>query len=188
MIAGLTVGSAGVLALTGCGGGIHPGAAAVVAGTSISVSQLTDTERGLAALKPKFDQAVSAGQAQGTFTNFLLSQEISTLVLQNLADKRKITVTDTEIDQNKSQLESQAPGSNSAAQDFWRQVAKAGALNAKLGKAIPDDAGRKALQKEVTGIAVSVNPRFGSWDAGNGVITDTNGSLSKALTSATPTP
>ena len=176
---GAVVALASVLLLGGCAAGTHPGAAAVVGGTEISVKDVDSTSR-----------AVTTALGQSFGTSLTLNQLVHTALVAKVADQRSVQMTDAEVtDAMKVVVGDQAAydrfTKDPVANDFLREVARAAVGTVKLGggKSISDQTARQASQagtQIVTdaskNIKVEIAPRFGKWS--NGQISGVSGSLS----------
>jgi parvulin-like peptidyl-prolyl isomerase len=77
---------ASVLLLGGCAAGTHPGAAAVVGGTEITVGDVDETSR-----------SVTTALGQPFTASLALSELVNSALVQQIADQRSVTVTDAEL-------------------------------------------------------------------------------------------
>ena len=179
------------LVLGGCADGTHPGDAAVVGDTAISMSRLDDTVR-----------AVSSVQGEPIAPRSALQLMISAELSRQVAAKRTVSVSDAEVGAAMSQVV-QDPElrakfeANPVANEFLRTFARGQIGLIKIGGAsgVNDPGAQEAAQKGleiVTGqaasIGVDVNPRYGKWSGDQ--IAGQSGSLSTPFKqpSATPTP
>ncbi|TDO45901.1 hypothetical protein EV643_112230 [Kribbella sp. VKM Ac-2527] len=160
---------ASVLVLGGCAAGTHPGAAAVVGKTEITVSDVDETTR-----------SVSTALGQPFSTNVTLRELVNSALVQQIADQRSITVTEAEIapamkavvgDQTTYERFTKDPVANA----FLRDVAKAAVGTIKLGggTGISDPNGQQAqraglvaIRDASKNITVDIAPRFGKWTDG----------------------
>jgi hypothetical protein len=160
---------ASVLVLGGCAAGTHPGAAAVVGKTEITVGDVDETTR-----------SVSTALGQPFSTNLTLSELVNSALVQQIADQRSITVTEAEIapamkavvgDQGAYDRFTKDPVANA----FLYDVARAAVGTIKLGggTGITDpnvqqaqQAGLAAVKDASKNITVDIAPRFGKWTDG----------------------
>jgi len=158
-----------VLVAGGCAAGTHPGAAAVVGGTEISIGDVDKTSR-----------AVTTALGQEFTAGVTLSEMVNYVLVAKVRDEKSIPVSDAETaeaaklvvrDEASYQKFQQDPVSR----DFLNQVAAAAVATIKLGggTGVNDP---QAQQKQQDGIAlvkdaskdidVSIAPRFGQWTDG----------------------
>jgi len=172
---------ASVLLLGGCAAGTHPGAAAVVGKTEITVGDIDDTSR-----------AVATALGQSLTTTQILGELVNSALVEQITAQRSITITEAEIvPAMKAVLNDDAvydkfvqdPDSNT----FLRGVATAAIGTIKLGggTGIKDPnvqaaqtAGNAIVKDASKNITVDIAPRFGKWT--DGAINGTaSGSLSE---------
>lgn len=171
---------ASVLLVGGCAAGTHPGAAAVVGKTEITVGDVDKTSR-----------AVTTALGQPFSTNLTLSELITSALAEQVAEQRSITVSEAEIasamkavvgDQTAYERFVKDPVAN----DFLRDVAKGAVGTIKLGggTGITDpnvqqaqQAGQLIVRDAAKTIDVDIAPRFGKWTDGR--LTGVSGSLSE---------
>ena len=160
---------ASVLVLGGCAAGTHPGAAAVVGKTEITVTDVDETTR-----------SVSTALGQPFSTALTLSELVNSALVQQIADQRSISVTEAEIapamkavvgDQGAYDRFTKDP----VAKSFLYDVARAAVGTIKLGggTGITDpnvqqaqQAGLAAVKDASKNIDVDIAPRFGKWTDG----------------------
>lgn len=153
-----TVGTLGTLALVagvlaGCADGARPGTAAVVDGRTIPASEVSDA---ISQLGPLFN---------GATPELILQVLIDEPTLTQLAADKGVGINDDEARQFLAQS---FQGAGVAAPAHY----SAGALSiaryqiaASKVQALPDSAGAVAdLQKRITAMKVTVNPRYGTFD------------------------
>jgi len=162
-------GLASVLLLGGCAAGTHPGAAAVVGDTEISVSEVDKTST-----------AVANALGEPLTATVILGQLVNSALVEQIAAQRSITVTDAEVaPAMKAVVGDQATydkfAKDPVAHDFLRQVATAAVGTIKLGggTGITDpnvqqaqQAGQAAVKDASKNITVDISPRFGKWTDG----------------------
>jgi hypothetical protein len=176
---GAVLALASVLLLGGCAAGTHPGAAAVVGGTEISVKDVDSTS-----------QAVTTALGQSFGTSPTLNQLVHNTLVAKVVDQRSVKMTDAEVaaamkvvvgDQAAYDRFTKDPVAN----DFLRQVARAAVGTVKLGggTSITDQtaqqssqAGTQIVTDASKNIKIEIAPRFGKW--ANGQISGVSGSLS----------
>ena len=158
-----------VLLVGGCAAGTHPGAAAVVGGTEISVGDVDKTSR-----------AVSTALGQDFNANVTLGELVNNELVEQVRDERSIPVSDAEIAEAaklvvRDEASYQKFQQDTVSRDFLNQVAAAAVTTIKLGggTGVNDP---QAQQKQQAGIAavkdaskdikVTIAPRFGQWTDG----------------------
>ncbi|WP_460654178.1 SurA N-terminal domain-containing protein [Kribbella endophytica] len=160
---------ASVLLLGGCAAGTHPGAAAVVGGTEITVGDVDETSR-----------SVTTALGQPFTASLALSELVNSALVQQVANQRSVTVTDAELaPAMKAVVGDQAAYdkfvADPVAEEFLRGVAKAAVGTIKLGggTGITDpnvqqaqQAGLVVVKDAAKNITVDVSPRFGKWTDG----------------------
>ena len=170
-----------VLLTGGCAAGTHPGAAAVVGKTEISISDVDKTSR-----------AVTTALGQNFNATATLNTLVSNALVAEVAQQKSITVTPSET----SQAALNAVGDDQATyekfqadadtRDFLNAVGTASVVTVKLAggtvKDLQDQAklqqGVLAVREASKDIDISVAPRFGKWS--DGALDNTiSGSLSK---------
>jgi hypothetical protein len=170
---------ASVLLLGGCAAGTHPGAAAVVGGTEISVKDVDSTS-----------QAVTTALGQAFGTSVTLNELVHNALVAKVADQRSVNMTDAEVAAAmKAVVGDQAAydrfTKDPVANDFLRDVARAALGTVKLGggTSITDQtaqqssqAGTQIITDASKNIKIEIAPRFGKW--ANGQISGVSGSLS----------
>jgi hypothetical protein len=179
--------AAGVVLLTGCADGTHPGSAAAVGDVEISTNRLDDVVT-----------SVSAAQGEAISPTAALQLMINSELTRQVADQRLVSVSDAEIASAMEQV-IQDPQlrakfkSDPVASSFLRDFARGQIGVIKLGGAsgITDPGAREAAQKggevlaeEGAKIGVVVNPRYGTWSGDQ--INPTSGSLSTPFKQPTP--
>ncbi|MEU9899175.1 SurA N-terminal domain-containing protein [Streptomyces phaeochromogenes] len=168
--------------LSACGNDAHPGAAAVVGGDRITVSQLENRVNEVRSAQ----QAATTGEAQyeqaiaksGGLTRDTLHGMVLDRVLHQAAQDAGVTVTRKEVQSFRGELEKQA-GDAKALEVAWLQqygVAperlddnlrvqiEAQKLAAALGTDTSQPAFWEALSKASKKMDVDLNPRYGDWD------------------------
>ncbi|MCH5673859.1 SurA N-terminal domain-containing protein [Streptomyces gilvus] len=168
--------------LSACGSEAHPGAAAVVGGTRITVSQLEnrvnevrEAQRAAVANEAQYKQAVAQ---TGSLTRDTLHGMVLDEVVGRAAQDAGVSVTPKEVQQMRAGLEQQVGGSK-ALQTAWLQqygVAperlddnlrlqlEAQKLAQSLGTDTSKPAFWNALAKASKELHVDLNPRYGTWD------------------------
>jgi hypothetical protein len=177
-------------ALTACGSGpAHPGAAAVVGDHRITVSSLQSQVNEVRSAEAKSAQGDQLVDASGALSAQTLSMLVQNEVIAKAASKAGITVTDAEVQQehgaalqqfsgNEQQLETtlltQYGVGPSAIDGFFRTNVTVGKLIQSLGFQPGSDGGNAAVLKTIVqtadSLGVTVNPRYGAWDAKKAVI------------------
>jgi len=169
-----------VLLAGGCASGYHPGAAAVVGKTEISVGDVDKTSR-----------AVSAALGQDFSTTDTLNQLVDNELLAQLRAQRNITVSNAETASVAPRVLNneavyQKFQADPVARDFLNQVAAGAITTIKLGGGTSvDDPDLQAKQQQgaqvvrdaAKNIRIDVAPRFGKW-TGSTIDGSISGSLS----------
>jgi hypothetical protein len=168
--------------LTACGSDAHPGAAAVVGGRRITVSQLEnrvnevrEAQRAAVANEAQYKQAVAQ---TGSLTRDTLHGMVLDQVVRRAAQEAGVSVTPKDVQQMRAGLEQQVGGSK-ALETAWLQqygVAperlddnlrlqlEAQKLAQSLGTDTSKPAFWDALSKASKELHVDLNPRYGTWD------------------------
>ncbi|MGY0017990.1 SurA N-terminal domain-containing protein [Streptomyces sp. cg35] len=175
---------AAVPALTACGGDAHPGAAAVVGGQRITVSQLEsrvnevrDAQQAVTT-DSEYEQAIAK---TGGLTRNTLHTMVFDRVLHRAATDQGITVTRKEMQDMRAGLEQQAGGAKQL-ETAWlarysvppkrlteslRTEIEAQKLATALGADTQTQEGQavfwKALGAASKELRVDLNPRYGAW-------------------------
>ncbi|MFJ4977378.1 SurA N-terminal domain-containing protein [Streptomyces coeruleorubidus] len=168
--------------LTACGNDAHPGAAAVVGGQRITVSQLEErvgevraAQRAAVQSDAQYQQAIAG---TGALTRDTLQTMILDRVLHRAAEDAGVTVTRREIQEMRSGLEEQAGGAEQLETTWLQQYGvppqrleenlrlqlEAQKLAEKLGTDTNRPEFWKALSEASKDLNVDLNPRYGSWD------------------------
>ncbi|MFI6833955.1 hypothetical protein ACIBG5_43055 [Kribbella sp. NPDC050241] len=158
-----------VLLAGGCAAGTHPGAAAVVGGTEISIGDVDETSR-----------AVTNALGQDFTAGVTLSEMVNSVLVSKVSEERSISVSDAETAEAAKlvvgdEAAFQKFQANPVSRDFLNGVAQAAVATIKLGggSGVNDP---QAQQKQQNGMAVvkdasknidvSIAPRFGQWTDG----------------------
>ncbi|MEV1022349.1 SurA N-terminal domain-containing protein [Streptomyces sp. NPDC050264] len=176
---------AAVPALTACGSGAHPGAAAVVGGQRITVSQLEtrvnevrDAQQAATTDSAQYEQAIakSGGLTRNTLHTMVLDR-----VLHRAATDQGVGVTRKEMQDMRAGLEQQAGGSKQLESAWLSQYSvppkrlteslrteiEAQKLATALGADMQTQEGQsvfwKALGTASKELNVDLNPRYGAW-------------------------
>ncbi len=181
---------AATMALSGCGTPTA-GAAAVVGDQRISEDTLNSEVQAVLTL-----QGLPATDSSNELITSTLDQMITTILVNELANREKIEVTQGEIDDLRLQYIAQAGG----AEAFETQISQQGIANddvdsiirvniqvSKLGEVLspntePDaksGAVFLAISELSTEIGTEVSPRFGTWDPENLTVGPSPNSLSE---------
>ncbi|MET9733092.1 SurA N-terminal domain-containing protein [Streptomyces sp. NPDC006458] len=168
--------------LTACGNDAHPGAAAVVGGQRITVSQLEnrveevrDAQRAAVPDEAQYAQVVAK---TGTLTRDTLHGMVLDRVLHRAAEDAGITISRKEVQQMRAGLEQQAGGAEALRTAWLQQYSvaprrldenlrlqlEAQKLAAKLGTDTSQPAFWKALSEASEELDIDLNPRYGTWD------------------------
>ncbi|CAM5738717.1 SurA N-terminal domain-containing protein [Streptomyces hirsutus] len=168
--------------LTACGNDARPGAAAVVGGQRITVSQLENRVNEIRAAQQdavpdeaQYEQAVAR---TGSLTRDTLHSMVLDRVLERAASDAGVTVTPKEIQGMRSGLEEQAGGAE-ALESAWLQQygipperldgnLRLQLQAQKLAQRLGTDTSRpefwQALSEASKKLDVDLNPRYGTWD------------------------
>ncbi|MFF6915227.1 SurA N-terminal domain-containing protein [Streptomyces sp. NPDC012466] len=168
--------------LTACGNDAHPGAAAVVGGQRITVSQLDErvgevraAQRAAVQNDAQYQQAIAR---TGTLTRDTLQTMVLDRVLHRAAEDAGVSVSRKEIQQMRSGLEQQAGGAEALETTWLRQYGippqrleenlrlqlEAQKLAEKLGTTTDRPEFWKALSDASEDLNIDLNPRYGTWD------------------------
>ena len=184
---------ASVVLLGGCAAGTHPGAAAKVGKTEISVTDVDETSR-----------SVSAALAQPFTTSLALGELVNSALVEQITEQRSISVTDAEIaEAMKAVVPDQTTydrfAKDPVANTFLRDVAEAviGTIKLGGGTGVKDpnvqqaqQAGQGIVKDAAKNITVDIAPRFGKWTDGtiDGKVSGSLSTLSKQTEANQPTP
>ncbi|MGY0067855.1 SurA N-terminal domain-containing protein [Streptomyces sp. QTS137] len=168
--------------LTACGNDARPGAAAVVGGQRITVSQLESrvgeiraAQREAVPDEAQYEQAVAR---TGSLTRDTLQGMVLDRVLERAARDAGVTVTPKEVQGMRSGLEEQAGGAE-ALETAWLQQygippkrlddnLRLQLQAQKLAQRLGTDTSRpefwQALSEASKELDVDLNPRYGTWD------------------------
>jgi hypothetical protein len=168
--------------LTACGSDAHPGAAAVVGGQRITVSQLEErvgevrqAQRAAVRDEAQYQQAIAR---TGTLTRDTLQTMVLDRVLHRAARDAGVTVTRKEVQKMRSGLEKQAGGAKALETTWLQQYGippqrleenlRLQLEAQKLAERLGTDTSRpefwKALSDASKDLDVNLNPRYGTWD------------------------
>jgi hypothetical protein len=174
------LGLAVMLVLGGCADGTHPGAAAVVGDTEISVQKVDQDSR-----------AVTTALGQPFGVGVALNELVRSALVAEIADQRSISINDAEVaTAMKVVVGDQAAYdrfvADPVANEFLRKVAEGAVGTVKLGggSSITDQTAQQAAQAGAQIVAdasknirIDINPRYGKWE--NGQLSGVSGSLSE---------
>ncbi|GGV80909.1 SurA N-terminal domain-containing protein [Streptomyces griseoloalbus] len=169
--------------LTACGNDAHPGAAAVVGGERITVSQLENrvdevraAQRAAVPDEAQYQQAIAR---TGSLTRDTLHGMVLDRVLERAARDAGVSVTPREVQEMRAGLEQQAGGAQALEAAWLQQYGippqrlddnlRLQLQAQKLAQRLGTDTSRpefwKALSEAGKELDVDVNPRYGGWDA-----------------------
>jgi outer membrane murein-binding lipoprotein Lpp len=169
--------------LTACGNDAHPGAAAVVGGQRITVSQLENrvdevraAQRAAVPDEAQYQQAIAR---TGSLTRDTLHGMVLDRVLQHAARDAGVSVTPREVQRMRSGLEEQAGGAKELEAAWLQQYGvppqrldenlRLQLEAQKLAESLGTDTSRpefwRALSEAGKDLGVDLNPRYGTWDA-----------------------
>ncbi|QNE18619.1 hypothetical protein F1D05_12760 [Kribbella qitaiheensis] len=175
---------ASVVLLGGCAAGTHPGAAAKVGKTEISVTDVDETSR-----------SVSKALAQPFTTGLALGELVNSALVEQITEQRSIAVTDAEVaEAMKAVVPDQTTydrfAKDPVANTFLHDVAEAviGTIKLGGGTGVKDpnvqqaqQAGQGIVKDAAKNITVDIAPRFGKWTDGtiDGKVSGSLSTLSK---------
>ena len=184
---------ASVVLLGGCAAGTHPGAAAKVGKTEISVTDVDETSR-----------SVSTALAQPFTTSLALGELVNSALVEQITEQRSISVTDAEIAEAMKAVVPDPATYDRFAKDpvantFLHDVAEAviGTIKLGGGTGVKDpnvqqaqQAGQGIVKDAAKNITVDIAPRFGKWTDGtiDGKVSGSLSTLSKQTEANQPTP
>ncbi|WP_069464485.1 SurA N-terminal domain-containing protein [Actinacidiphila rubida] len=177
-------------ALTACGSGpVHTGSAAVVGDHRITVATLQSQVNDLRSAAEKSPQGQQLLQSAGNLPTQLLGRLVEDQVLDRTLADQGLSVTASEVQQEHAAALQQFGGSETqldaallgqygvAPQDidhFFQRNVAFGKIIQHLGYQPGSDGGNAALQQAVVktskSVGVTINPRYGTWDASKGTI------------------
>ncbi|MFE4049155.1 SurA N-terminal domain-containing protein [Streptomyces sp. YIM B13518] len=168
--------------LTACGNDAHPGAAAVVGGERITVSQLENrvdevraAQRAAVPDDVQYQQAIAR---TGSLTRDTLHSMVLDRVLERAARDAGVAVTDREVQRMRAGLEQQAGGAEALEAAWLQQYGippqrldanlRLQVQAQKLAQELGTDTSRpefwQALSEASKELDVDLNPRYGDWD------------------------
>jgi hypothetical protein len=161
--------AATVLLAGGCAAGTHPGAAAVVGKTEISISDVDKTSR-----------AVTTALGQNFNTTAALNTLVSNALVAEVQQQKGISVTPAEtttaarIAVGEDEATYQKFQGDAETRDFLNAVGTASVVTVKLAGGTVKDLGDQAklqqgvlaLREASKSIDVTIAPRFGKWTDG----------------------
>ncbi|KOT36666.1 lipoprotein [Streptomyces caelestis] len=168
--------------LTACGNDAHPGAAAVVGGERITVSQLENrvdevraAQRAAVPDDAQYQQAIAR---TGSLTRDTLHSMVLDRVLERAARDAGVAVTDREVQRMRAGLEQQAGGAEALEAAWLQQYGippqrldanlRLQVQAQKLAQELGTDTSRpefwQALSEASKELDVDLNPRYGDWD------------------------
>ncbi|MEE1938533.1 SurA N-terminal domain-containing protein [Streptomyces sp. TRM 70361] len=168
--------------LTACGGEAHAGAAAVVGGERITMSQVQSKVEAVRAAQRDHEQADVLIKETGQLTRSTLSGLVLRRVLERAAGDAGVTVSRAEIQEARELAARQVGGPERLESLMLRQQAATPdeidemlrvqllvqGLAEKLGANLQTPQGQEELRAELEKASreldVSVNPRYGKWD------------------------
>ncbi|MFF9060087.1 SurA N-terminal domain-containing protein [Streptomyces sp. NPDC101213] len=168
--------------LTACGNEAHPGAAAVVDGRRITVSQLesrvNEVREAQRAAVPDETQYAQAVARTGTLARDTLHGMVLDQVLHRAAEDAGVTVSRKEVQAMRAGLEQQAGGAKGLEATWLQQYGippqrldenlrlqlEAQKLATRLGTDTSRPEFWNALSKASKELDIDLNPRYGDWD------------------------
>ncbi|MEU4604108.1 hypothetical protein AB0F43_14100 [Kribbella sp. NPDC023972] len=172
---------ASVLLVSGCAAGTHPGAAAVVGKTEITVGDVDKTSR-----------AVTTALGQPFNSTVALSELVNNALVAEVSQQRSVSVSDAETAEAaklvvNDQTAYEKFEADPVARDFLRQVAATAVATIKLGggTGVKDpkvqqaqQAGIQLVKEASKDVKIEISPRFGQWSDGR-IDSKISGSLSE---------
>lgn len=172
---------ASVLLVGGCAAGTHPGAAAVVGTTEITVGDVDETAR-----------AVSSALGQQFSTAVALSELVNNALVSQVSQQRSISVSDAETAEAAKLVVNDPTAfakfeADPVARGFLHEVAESAVATIKLGggSGVKDpnvqqaqQAGIQLVKEASKDVKVEISPRFGQWTDG-AIDNKVSGSLSE---------
>lgn len=167
--------------LAACGSAPHPGAAAVVDGDRITVTQLQGRVKAIRAAQERSPQAAQLVQNTGRLSLATLNSMIFDRVLRRGAEDAGVTVSRGDVQEWRSIAEKRAGGAEKL-REMWIQQAIApgeidsvvrnqlllDGLSRSLGVDRQQPQGQQrlaeALSETSRKMGIDVNPRFGKWN------------------------
>ncbi|MFD7669133.1 SurA N-terminal domain-containing protein [Streptomyces sp. NPDC059788] len=167
--------------LTACGADAHPGAAAVVDGQRITVSQLQSRVRDVRTAQEKSPQSAQLVENTGKLGPATLNGMIFDRVLERGAKDAGVTVSRREVQQWRAAAERSAGGAERLKEMWLQQAIAPGEIDAVvrnqllldgIAKRIGADRGQPQGQQRLAEslgetsrkMGIDVNPRYGKWD------------------------
>ncbi|MFC4494230.1 SurA N-terminal domain-containing protein [Streptomyces ovatisporus] len=178
--------------LTACGNDAHPGAAAVLGGERITMGQLQAKVKDVRDAQREIPRGEEIIKGSGQLTRATLDNLIRERIVEKAADDAGVSVTRREVGEARAQLEKQAGGAKKLKEALLQQQAIApGDIDNRLRMQLAVDKIAKAagiqpgspesnkaladkFSKTSEGMHISVNPRFGKWDAKQSVLGNQN--------------
>ncbi|MFE9096651.1 SurA N-terminal domain-containing protein [Streptomyces sp. NPDC007264] len=206
----LSAALAAVPLLSACGGAPHPGAAAVVGGQRITVTQLesrvNEVRAAQRAAAPDDTQYQQTLARTGTLTRDTLHSLVLDRVLDRAARNAGVRATPQDVQRMRTTLEQQAGGAK-ALQSAWlqqygvaperiddslRTEVEAQKLAAALGADMNTTDGKaafwKAMSEASKQLRIDLNPRYGTWDVEKSTRVDAKTPWVKQVTGAETPP
>jgi hypothetical protein len=167
--------------VTGCGSDAHPGAAAVVDGQRITVSQVQARAEAVRDAQRAEPQSAQLIQSTGPLSRYTLSNMIREKVVERAAEEEGVALTRREAQRYRAEQERRlggaevlraqmlleravAPGQIEDALRMDRLVLK---VAEALGVDLNDPQAGRVMDDKFTGTArsmgIDINPRFGEW-------------------------
>ncbi|MGK5501399.1 SurA N-terminal domain-containing protein [Streptomyces sp. URMC 125] len=168
--------------LTACGSEAHPGAAAVVGGERITVSQVQAQVRAVRSAQGGDEQSAELIGNTGQLTRGTLSTLVFQRVLERAAEDAGVEVTRRDVQRARARAEQNAGGAEQLERMMLQQRAVAPGeideavraqvlvqkLAERLGADLRTPQGQQtmteALAEASRAMDVTINPRYGAWD------------------------
>ncbi|MFC0601369.1 SurA N-terminal domain-containing protein [Streptomyces palmae] len=163
--------------ITACGGEPRPGAAAVVGGERITISQLQATVREVRAAQDDSPQARQLMAGSGRLSQDTLIRMIQHRVIERAAQDNGVRVTRREVQQFRKLTEGRQGGPESVraaylqqgiAPDQIDQQFRIELTRRKLVSKLDPQQVNQTFARTSKALHISVNPRYGTWDDAQG--------------------
>lgn len=163
--------------LTACGNDAHPGAAAVVGGQRITVSQLQAKVRDVRDAQRSSPQAAQLTAASGRLSQDTLIRMIQFRVIAQAGKDNGVTVSPRDVQQARKAGEKQ-PGGAAAVRGLYLEQGIAPSqidesirmelMRAQLANKLGTGRANEVLAQTSKSLRIDINPRFGKWDNDQG--------------------
>jgi SurA N-terminal domain len=171
----------GILALAGCSTPVKAGAAAIVGDERIPTSAVQETASSVRTQAEEED----LGELDGaTLNRITVERQIRSLLTAELAEREGVTVSDGEVEAYLAEIDAAGQSeqlvvdalNNGVPRDELQNEVRNFLLRQKVGEELVPGSGPEAEQERIAAVNqalislanevyISVNPRFGTWDA-----------------------